>query len=296
MEKYCLDWKKILKVWYKKIFRILFFSTYCSSEHEENSFDSFVENSEPHVRKVLLKVRLHNEKRKKMKKSVSSTCFWTHRKQFWQPFRRIFAESQKMFGSNSEKNLRIFQKRFFWLKCSYQFLENSFHTFARKEFENSEKVLTKIQKEKKNFSWSCWLYIIVFGWTLRKQFCQICRIFFAKSLEKICSKLKKKQFSKIFFFSSKWSSEHVGTSFDSFLENFEPHVRKFLLKIRLHNKNRENWKSLFLQLVSEHVDNSSDNLSVDFLPKVRKCLDPIPKKLENFSKKIFFYWSVSISS
>ena len=123
---------------------------------------------------------------------------------------------------------------------------------------------------------------------LRKQFCHLCRNFFAKSQEENCSNFEKKTIFKNLFFSSKWSSEHVGTSFDSFVENFEPHVRKFLLKIRLHNKNRENWKSLFLQLVSEHVDNSSDNLSVEFLPTVRKCLNCNPKKIrENFSKKVF---------
>ena len=51
-------------------------------------------------------------------------------------------------------------------------------------------------------------------------------------------------------------------------------------------REKKNWKSLFLHIF-EHVQNSSDNFSVEFLPKARKCLDPIPKKLENFSKKIF---------
>ena len=63
---------------------------------------------------------------------------------------------------------------------------------------------------------------------------------------------------------------------------------KFCSKLDYTTKREKNWKSLFLQLVFEHVDNSSDDLSVEFLPKARKCLDPIPKKLENFSKKIFF--------
>ena len=62
---------------------------------------------------------------------------------------------------------------------------------------------------------------------------------------------------------------------------------KFCSKSDYTTKREKKWKSLFLQLVFENVDNSSDNLSVKFLPRIRKCLDPIPKKLEKFSKKIF---------
>ena len=62
---------------------------------------------------------------------------------------------------------------------------------------------------------------------------------------------------------------------------------KFCSKSDYTTKREKKWKSLFLQHVSEHVENSSDNLSVEFLPKVRKCLNPIPIKLENFSKQIF---------
>ena len=64
-------------------------------------------------------------------------------------------------------------------------------------------------------------------------------------------------------------------------------LEKFCSKSDYTTKREKKWKSLFLQLVFENVDNSSDNLSVKFLPKIRKCLDPIPKKLEKFSKKIF---------
>ena len=184
---------------------------------------------------------------------------------------------------------RTFQKRFFWLKCSYQFLENSFHTFAKeKKSEFQKKFWPKSEKIRRTFQRSCWLYIILFVWTLRKQFRQIRRTFFAKSREKNCSNYEKKTIFKILLFSSKWSSEHVGTRFDSFVENSEPHVRKVLLKVRLHNEKKKNWKSLFLQHIFEDVENRSDNLSVDFLPKVRKCFDLIPKNCEeNFSKKIF---------
>ena len=64
-------------------------------------------------------------------------------------------------------------------------------------------------------------------------------------------------------------------------------LEKFCSKSDYTTKREKKWKSLFLQLVFENVDNSSDKLSVKFLPKIRKCLDPIPKKLEKFSKKIF---------
>ena len=64
-------------------------------------------------------------------------------------------------------------------------------------------------------------------------------------------------------------------------------LEKFCSKSDYTTKREKKWKSLFLQHIFEHVENSSDNLSVEFLPRIRKCLDPIPKKLEKFSKKIF---------
>ena len=123
---------------------------------------------------------------------------------------------------------------------------------------------------------------------ISRQFWQLCRIVLIKIQETFFLNWEKKLFPKTSVFLSNCLSEHVESTFDSFMENFIPNVRKVLLKSPItQRKEKKNWKSLFLQHVSEHVENSSDNLSVEFLPKVRKCLNPIPIKLENFSKQIF---------
>ena len=130
--------KKLLKLRKKTTFKILLFSSKWSSEHVGTRFDSFVENSERHVRKVLLKVRLHNEKKKKLKKPVSSTYFWIRRKQFWQSFREFLPKARKILDPIPKK-LENFSKKIFLIEVFVSVLRKQFSHFCKKRIRKFRK-------------------------------------------------------------------------------------------------------------------------------------------------------------
>ena len=82
-------------------------------------------------------------------------------------------------------------------------------------------------------------------WTCRKRFRQSFLEIFCRKSEKISVKVKemKRSISKMVFFSSKCSSEHVKCRFDNFEKIFMPNVRK-LPKIRLRIKKKKVLKNI----------------------------------------------------
>ena len=190
--------------------------------------------------------------------------------------------------------MKNFQKRFFWLKCSHQFLENSFHTFARKEFGNSEKVSTKIQK--KNFFRRNCCTSNCSSKRLEGPSANVAEYFLTKVRKKIAQIRKKKTTFKILLFSSKWSSEHVGIRFDSFVENSEPHVRKVLLKVRLHNEKKKKLKKSVSSTYFWRRRKQIWQSLRGFFAESQKMFRSDSEKLwRELFKKDFFGWSVRIS-